>query len=206
MRLNLEQFLSLACKLIIYYNIDMFDTKPYDDKFNAAVMHFEEELKKIRTGRAHPSQLEGIKVEVYGTHLPLNQVANITVAEAQMLLITPFDINNIQSICSAIRADQTLGFNPSDDGRVIRVPVPALTEDRRKQLVKQASEKVEEAKVAVRAVRQEALKEVKRKKDAKEMSEDDERRIEKTIDGATSTIGNKIDELFKIKEKEILTI
>lgn len=184
----------------------MFDTKPYDAKFNAAVAHFEEELKKIRTGRAHPSQLEGIKVEVYGTYLPLNQVANITVAEAQMLLITPFDINNIQSICSAIRVDQTLGFNPSDDGRVIRVPVPALTEDRRKQLVKQASEKVEEAKVAVRAVRQEALKEVKRKKDAKEMSEDDEHRIEKTIDGATSAIGNKIDELFKIKEKEILTI
>ncbi len=206
MRLNLAQFLSLACKLIIYYNIGMFDTKPYDDKFNAAVAHFEEELKKIRTGRAHPSQLESIKVEVYGTYLPLNQVSNITAAEAQMLLVTPFDINNIQAICSAIRADQTLGFNPSDDGRVIRVPVPALTEDRRKQLVKQASEKVEEAKVAVRAVRQEALKETKRKKDAKELSEDDERRVEKTIDGVTSNIGLKIDELFKIKEKEILTI
>ncbi len=184
----------------------MFDTKPYDDKFNAAVAHFEEELKKIRTGRAHPSQLEGIKVEVYGTYLPLNQVSNIAVAEAQMLLVTPFDINNIQAICSAIRADQSLGLNPSDDGRVIRVPVPALTEDRRKQLVKQASEKVEEAKVAVRAVRQEALKEAKHKKDAKELSEDDERRVEKTIDGVTSNIGLKIDELFKIKEKEILTI
>ena len=184
----------------------MFDTKPYDDKFNAAVAHFEEELKKIRTGRAHPSQLEGIKVEVYGTYLPLNQVSNIAVAEAQMLLVTPFDINNTQAICSAIRADQSLGLNPSDDGRVIRVPVPALTEDRRKQLVKQASEKVEEAKVAVRAVRQEALKEAKHKKDAKELSEDDERRVEKTIDGVTSNIGLKIDELFKIKEKEILTI
>jgi len=184
----------------------MFDTKPYDDKFSAAVAHFEEELKKIRTGRAHPGQLEGIKVEVYGTLLPLNQVSNITAAEAQMLLVTPFDASNIQSICAAIRADQSLGFNPSDDGRVIRVPVPALTEDRRKQLVKQASEKVEEAKVAVRAVRQEALKEAKRKKEAKELSEDDERRIEKTVDGITSSLGLKIDELFKTKEKEILTI
>lgn len=184
----------------------MFDTKPYDDKFNAAVMHFEEELKKIRTGRAHPSQLDGVKVEVYGTYLPLNQVANITAAEAQMLLVTPFDAGNIQAICSSIRTDQSLGFNPSDDGRVIRVPVPALTEERRKQLVKQASEKVEETKIAIRGVRQDALKEAKRKKEAKELSEDDERRIEKTIDATTATIGLKIDEIFKNKEKEILTI
>ena len=184
----------------------MFDTKLYDDKFNAVVAHYEEELKKIRTGRAHPSQLDGVKVEVYGTYLPLNQAANITAAEAQMLLVTPFDSNNIQAICSAIRADQSLGLNPSDDGRVIRVPVPALTEERRKQLVRQASEKVEETKVAIRGVRQDALKEAKRKKEAKELSEDDERRIEKTIDATTASIGLKIDEIFKNKEKEILTI
>ena len=193
--------------MFVSYNIDnMFDTKPYNDKFSAAVVHFEEELKKIRTGRAHPSQLETVRVEVYGTLLPLNQVSNITASEAQMLLVTPFDAKNIQSISAAIRADQSLGFNPSDDGRIIRVPVPSLTEERRKQLVKQASEKVEDAKIAIRAVRQDALKEVKRKKDAKELSEDDMHRIEKTIDSETSNISLKIDELFKSKEKEILTI
>ncbi len=184
----------------------MFDTKPYDEKFSTAVVRFEEELKKIRTGRAHPSQLESVRVEVYGTLLPLNQVSNVTASEAQMLLITPFDTKNIQSISAAIRADQSLGLNPSDDGRVIRVPVPALTEERRKQLVRQASEKVEETKVAIRGVRQDALKEAKRKKEAKELSEDDERRIEKTIDATTASIGLKIDEIFKNKEKEILTI
>lgn len=184
----------------------MFDTKPYENKFNTVVTHFEEELKKVRTGRAHPGQLEGIKVEVYGTLMPLNQVANITASEGQMLLITPFDASKIQAISAAIRADQSLGFNPSDDGRVIRVPVPPLTEDRRKQLVKQTSEKVEEARIALRNIRQEALKEAKRKKDAKELSEDDARRVEKTIDGIMVNINSKIDDFFRNKEKDILTI
>lgn len=184
----------------------MFDTKPYDIKFELAVTHFIEELKKVRTGRAHPSQLDGIKVEVYGTLMPLNQTANITVAEAQMLQITPFDPSNISSICAAIRADQSLGFNPSDDGRVVRVPVPALTEDRRKQLVKQTSEKVEEAKIALRNIRQDALKDAKRKKENKELSEDDVKRVEKLIDGTMASVNAKIDESFRIKEKDILTI
>lgn len=184
----------------------MFDTKPYETKFNTVIAHFEEELKKVRTGRAHPSQLDGVKVEVYGTSMPLNQVSNVSVSEGQMLLITPFDPSNIQAICAAIRADQSLGFNPSDDGRVIRVPVPSLTEDRRKSLVKQTSEKVEEAKIALRSIRQDAIKEAKRKKEAKELSEDDERRVEKTIDGMVTNINIKIDEIFRNKEKEILTI
>lgn len=184
----------------------MFDIKPYENKFNTVVAHFEEELKKVRTGRAHPGQLEGIKVEVYGTLLPLNQTANITASEGQMLLVTPFDAGNIQAICAAIRADQSLGFNPSDDGRIIRVPVPPLTEERRKQLVKQTSEKVEEARIALRNIRQEALKDAKRKKDAKELSEDDVRRVEKTIDNAMTSINTRIDMIFKNKEKDILTI
>jgi ribosome recycling factor len=184
----------------------MFDTKPYENRFEAAVTHFAEELKKVRTGRAHPGQLEGIKVEVYGTSLPLNQVANVTVSDGQTLLITPFDASNIQAICAAIRADQSLGFNPSDDGRIIRVPVPPLTEDRRKLLVKQASEKVEETRIAMRNVRQEALKEVKRKKEAKELSEDDVKRVEKMIDSAMAAENIKIDEIFRTKEKDILTI
>ena len=184
----------------------MFDTKLYEDKFELATIHFEEDLKKVRTGRAHPGQLEGIKVEVYGSLLPLNQVANITAPEAQLLQVTPFDPGSIQAIAAAIRADQSLGFNPSDDGRVIRVPVPALTEDRRKALVKQAGEKVEEARIALRNIRQDALKEVKRKKEAKELSEDDAKRVEKSIDDTVSTYNLKIDEIFRAKEKDILTI
>jgi ribosome recycling factor len=184
----------------------MFDTKPFETKFDQTVAHFEEALKKIRTGRAHPSQLDGIKVEVYGTLLPLNQAANITAPEAQLLQVTPFDPGNIQAISAAIRADQSLGFNPSDDGRLIRVPVPALTEDRRKMLVKQAAEKVEEARITLRAIRQDALKEAKRKKEAKELSEDDVKRVEKGIDDDVATNNSQIDELFRAKEKDILTI
>jgi len=184
----------------------MFDTKPFENKFSAVVDHYIEDLKKIRTGRAHPGQLDSVKVELYGTFMPLNQVSNIVAAEAQLLMVTPFDANNIQKICAAIRVDQSLGFNPSDDGRVIRVPVPALTEERRKQLVKQASEKVEEAKIALRTIRQDALKEAKRKKDAKELSEDDVRRIEKAIDGIMANVTARVDETFKAKEKDILTI
>lgn len=184
----------------------MFDTKSYEEKMNGALMHFEEELKKVRTGRAHPGMLDGIKVEVYGTSMPLNQVANITAPEAQMLLITPFDPSNISTISAAIRADQGLGFNPSDDGRLVRVPVPALTEERRKLLVKQASEKVEEARIALRGVRQDALKDTKRKKDDKELSEDDVKRVEKEIDGFMGDFQGKIEAAFKAKEKDILTI
>ncbi len=184
----------------------MFDTKPYEEKFKMTVDHFEDELKKIRTGRAHPSQLDSIKVEVYGTMMPINQVANITAPEAQLLQVTPFDPGNINAITAAIRADQGLGFNPSDDGRVVRVPVPALTEDRRKQLVKQVGEKVEEARIAMRGVRQDAFKDAKRMKDAKELSEDDVKRVEKAIDDELSRTNLHIDEIFKSKEKEILTI
>lgn len=184
----------------------MFDTKPYETKFNGAIAHFEEELKKIRTGRAHPGQLEGVRVEVYGTILPLNQIANITAPEAQMLTITPFDAGNIQSISAAIRNDQSLGLNPSDDGRVIRVPIPALTEDRRKQIVKQVSEKVEETKIAIRVIRQDALKDAKKMKESKQISEDDEKRIAKVIDGLIFDLNNRIDEIFRLKEKELLTV
>ncbi len=184
----------------------MFDTKPYEEKFELVIAHFEDEIKKIRTGRAHPSQLDGIRVEVYGAQVPLNQAANITAPEAQMLQVTPFDPGNIQKISAAIRADQSLGFNPSDDGRVIRVPVPSLTEERRKLLVKQVSEKVEEARIAIRNLRQDALKEAKRKKEAKELSEDDVKRIEKGIDDDIASYNLKIDEIFRLKEKEILTI
>ena len=182
------------------------DINDYTEKMNHALEHYKGELKKVRTGRAHPSMLDGIMVEVYGTKMPLNQVSNMTAPEASMILITPFDANNISAISAAIRADQSLGFNPSDDGRVVRVPVPPLTEERRKQIVKQTSEKVEDAKITLRNIRQDALKTAKRLKDEKSITEDDLRGIEKDIDAEIKNFGAKIDELFKSKEKEILTI
>ncbi|MDB5177670.1 MAG: frr, ribosome recycling factor [Candidatus Saccharibacteria bacterium] len=184
----------------------MFDTDDYELKMTAALSHFEEELKKVRTGRAHPGMLEGVMVEVYGTKVPLNQAANITAPEPQLLQITPFDPANMSAITSAIRDDQSLGFNPSDDGRIIRVPVPALTEERRHQMVKQAGEKVEEARITLRNVRQDAFKEAKRKKEVKELSEDDVKRIEKEIDGLMSEYNQKLEAAFRDKEKDILTI
>lgn len=184
----------------------MFDTDPYELKMTGALEHFEEELRKVRTGRSHPSMLDGIKVEAYGVPTPLNQVANITAPEPQMLQVTPFDPSNVQPIAAAIRADQSLGFNPSDDGRIIRVPIPPLTEERRKQLVKQTSDKVEETRIALRNVRQDALKDAKRKKDAKELSEDDVKRIEKEIDKLMADYQARIEAVFNAKEKDILTI
>lgn len=184
----------------------MFDTKTYEDRFSTAVQHFQDELKKVRTGRAHPSMLDSILVEAYGQRVPLNQVANVTAPESQMLTVTPFDPSTIQAIAAGIRQDQAMGLNPSDDGRVIRVPIPPLTEDRRKLLVKQTSEKVEEARIALRNVRQEALKEAKRKKDAKELSEDDLKGIEKSIDASIASFNGKLDAAFKEKEKDILTL
>lgn len=184
----------------------MFDTTPYEEKMNHVLEHLEERLGKIRTGRAHASMLDGIMVEAYGTSMPLNQVANVTAPEATLLQITPFDPANLQKIASAIRADQTLGLNPSDDGHVVRVPVPPLTEERRKQLVKQASEKVEEARIALRGVRQDALKDAKRRKEAKELSEDDVKAVEKEIDRLMAQHQATIEAAFAAKEKDILTI
>lgn len=184
----------------------MFDTKPYEEKMAHAFSHFQDEMRKVRTGRAHPGMLEGILVEVYGTKMPLNQISNITAPEAQMILVTPFDPSNVVAISAAIRENQTLGFNPSDDGRVVRVPVPSLTEERRRQLVKQVGEKVEEARIAMRTIRQDALKDAKRMKDAKELGEDDYKRVEKEVDGLMSKMQMRIDEAFKDKEKDVLTV
>ena len=184
----------------------MFDTDTYELKMTSACERYEDELKKIRTGRAHPSMLDGIKVEAYGTLMPLNQVANVTAPEAQLLQVTPFDPTNIQHIAAAIRNDQGLGLNPSDDGRVIRVPVPALTEERRKMLVRQAGEKTEEARIALRNIRQDGLKDAKRAKDDKQLSEDDLKLVEKEFDRLMSVYQGKIEESFKAKEKDILTI
>lgn len=184
----------------------MFDTNTYELKMQSALDHFEGELRKVQTGRAQPSMLDGIKVEVYGTQMPLNQAANITAPEPQLLQITPFDPSNINAISTAIRNDQSLGLNPSDDGRVVRVPVPALTEERRKMLVKQASEKVEEARIGIRAARQDALQDARRQKDAKTLTEDDIKVVEKEIDRLVAEYQAKVETVFKTKEQDILKV
>ena len=181
----------------------MFDTKEDRKKMDEVVERFKNEMKKVRTGRAHPDMLSSIKVEVYGQFMPLNQVANVTAADATLLIITPFDPSNIQAIAAAIRADQTLGLNPADDGRVIRVPIPPLTEERRKEIVKTASGKVEDAKKAIRNAREDARKAIKA---AEEMSEDVKKRAEKEIDELTKEFTDKIDAEFKAKSEEIMKI
>lgn len=180
----------------------MFDSKEYKVAMEGVIDRFKNELSKVRTGRAHPDMLSGVKVEAYGQFMPLNQVANVTIGDATMLLITPFDPANIANISAAIRADQTLGLNPSDDGRLIRVPVPPLTEERRREIVKTTSSKVEEAKVALRNVREDARKEIK----SAELPEDVVKRAEKEIDDLTKEYNGKVDELFKAKEAEIMKI
>jgi ribosome recycling factor len=184
----------------------MFDTKPYEQRMQQALDHFAEELKKVRTGRAHPSMLDGVMVEAYGNHMPMMQVASITVPESQQLAVTPFDPSNLQAIAKAIREDQSLGLNPSDDGRVVRVPIPPLTTERRQQIVKHIGDKVEECRIALRNVRHDALKDAKAKKDAKELSEDDLKRVEKGLDGTMADLQAKLDSLTKAKEQEIMTI
>ena len=181
----------------------MFDVAEDRKKMDEVIQRFKDEMKKVRTGRAHPDMLSGIKVEAYGQFMPLNQVANVTAADATLLVVTPFDPSTIQAIASAIRADQSLGLNPADDGRVIRVPIPALTEERRKEIVKTASAKVENAKVALRNVREDARKAVKI---ATELSEDVKKRAEKEIDDLTKEFNDKVDAEFKAKSEEIMKL
>lgn len=184
----------------------MFDTKPHEDKMNQALGHFKDELKKLRTGRAHPNMLDGVVVEVYGTKMPLNQTANISAPEPQMLLVTPFDPTNVQAISEAIGQNKSLGFNPSDDGRVVRVPVPQLTEERRQLLVKQLGEKIEECRITIRNIRHEGLKDARALKDKKELGQDDLQRVEKDLDKSVAETQAELDSISKDKEKDILTI
>ena len=182
------------------------DLQSYRTKMQNAVEHLEEELKKVRTGRAHPSIIEGVTVEVYGAQMPLNQVANITAPEPQLLQITPFDPSNLQAIAAAIRNDQTMSLNPSDDGRVVRVPMPPLTEELRRQIVKSLGDQVEEAKISLRNIRHDALKEAKHAKDAKEISDDEVKRIESQITEMINGFQKSIETAHSAKEQEIMTV
>lgn len=180
--------------------------KQTEAELNAAADYLNVELNKLRTGRAHSAMLDGVMVEVYGTQMPLNQVGNVSAPEAQMLQITPFDPNNLQAIAAAIRNNQSLGFNPSDDGRVVRVVIPPLTEERRRDIARQISEKVESAAVRMRNARHEAFHQLDIAKKEKQISEDDARRSEKMIDETLNRVRSKMDAAAKAKETEILTL
>lgn len=176
------------------------------DKFAAAAEHLQNELKKLRTGRAHASILDGVLVEAYGTRMPLNQTAAIIAPEAQLLQITPFDPNNLQAIAAAIRSSQSLGLNPTDDGRVVRVPIPPLNEERRRELVKQIGQKVEECMITMRNARHDALRIADSGKKDRLMSEDDLKRVEKQVDELMASQKQTVDQLAKAKENELMTM
>ncbi len=175
-------------------------------KFQQAITHFQDDLKKVRTGRAHPSMLDGVTVEAYGTPMPLIQVATVTAPEGQLLQITPFDPNNIQAITSAIRDNPSLGLNPMDDGRVVRVPIPPLNEERRREFVKVVAGKLEDCMVRLRGVRHDALKDIDQTKKDKTIGEDDSKRLEKQIDEAMNQAKSGVETAAKTKEAEIMTV
>jgi ribosome recycling factor len=175
-------------------------------KFAVAVERFESELKKIRTGRAHPSMLDGLMIEAYGQQMPLIQVGTVTAPEAQLLQITPFDPSNLQAIVSAIRNNQSLGMNPMDDGRVVRVPIPPLTEERRREYVKLLSGKIEDCMIAMRGIRHDTFKDLDQAKKDKDISEDDHKRLSKQVDDLMTQFKSQVDAAARTKESEIMTV
>lgn len=182
------------------------DIKQFEEKMKQAVAFFGEDVKKVRTGRAHPSMLDGIMVTAYGAPMPLIQVANVTAPEAQLLQITPFDPTNLQAIASAIRDNPTLGLNPSDDGRVVRVPIPALNEERRREYVKVLNGKVEDSMVRLRGIRHDAMDAISSAKKDKAIGEDDAKRLEKQVDEAMNKARTEVEAAAKAKEAEIMTV
>lgn len=182
------------------------DIQQFEEKMNQAIAHFQEELKKVRTGRASASMLDGVIVTAYGTQMPLNQVANVTAPEAQLIQITPFDPTTIQAIASAIRDNPTLGLNPTDDGRIVRVPIPSLTEERRRELVKTLGGKIEDCMVSLRNIRRDAIDAVNTAKKDKQIGEDDAKRLQKQVDDAMTAAKSSVEAAAKIKETEIMTI
>ncbi len=159
----------------------------------------------IRTGRANASILDRVTVEYYGTETPLNQLANITTPEATMIMIQPYDKGSMGQIEKAIQMSD-VGLTPNNDGNVIRLNIPPLTEERRKDLVKLASKMAEEGKVAIRNIRRDAGDHVRKQEKKSELSEDESRDLQDDIQKATDQFTNKIDELLKSKETDIMTV
>jgi ribosome recycling factor len=169
-----------------------------------AIQHLEVELAKIRAGKANPSILENVLVEYYGTKVPISQTASINTLDARTLVIQPWEKNMLQPIEKAIQL-ANLGFNPHNDGSVIRITIPPLTEERRKELVKLSKQIVEEAKIGIRNARKEAMETVK-KLQKEGMPEDESKVLEQKIQKLTDEYVAKCDKHLELKEKEIMTV
>ncbi len=179
--------------------------KDTSGKMTRSIESFRKELGKVRTGRASFSLVDGIKVDYYGTLTPLQQVGTLSVPESRLITVTPWDAKMIGPIEKAIQSSG-LGLNPVNDGKIVRIPIPPLTEERRKDLVKLVKKMAEDARVAVRNVRREAIERIKEKEKKKEISEDDMKRGQDRIQKETDAFIRKIDEILKAKEQEIMEV
>lgn len=176
-----------------------------EDKMKKAVAHLREDLAGLRAGRATPNLLNKITVDYYGSPTPINQVANISIPEPRMIVITPWENTMVNPISKAIMASD-LGLNPNSDGAVIRLNLPQLTEDRRKDLVKTANKHTEEARVSVRNLRREIIDGIKKLEKNKEITEDDAKDGQDKAQKLTDKIMKEIDKVIEAKEKEIMEV
>ena len=174
-------------------------------KMARSIEAFKKDLGKIRTGRASFALLDGIKVDYYGTPTPLPQVGTLSVPESRMITVTPWDTKMVGPIEKAIQSSG-LGLNPSNDGKMVRIPIPPLTEERRKDLVKVVKKMSEDARIAVRNIRRESLEKVKEREKKKEISEDEMKRWQDRVQKETDSYVKKIDEILKAKEQEIMEV
>lgn len=175
------------------------------DKMEKCLDALNRDYKAVRAGRANPAILDRVTVDYYGTPTPINQMAAISVPEPRMLMIQPWDASTLKDIEKAINTAE-IGINPSNDGKVIRLAFPALTEERRKELVKDISKRGEEAKVAVRNVRRDAMDDIKKLKKDNEITEDDHKNGEKKLQDITDSYIKQVEEMVKKKEDEVLSI
>ena len=181
------------------------ETKVFQDKMSHSIEHLSKELSSVRAGRANPAVLDKVTVDYYGAPTPINQVAAVSVAEARVLTISPWDATLMKAIEKAILSSD-IGITPTNDGRVMRLVFPAPTEERRKQLVKEVLHMGEEAKIAVRNVRSDALDKFKSMKKAGEITEDDQKGLEEEMQKITDKATKEIDAVCAAKEKEIMEI
>lgn len=179
--------------------------KSAEDKMKKSVQHLETEFSEIRAGRANPAVLDKVRVDYYGTPTPVNQLAAVSVAEARTLVIQPWDKSLLRSIEKAIQKSD-IGINPQNDGSVIRMIFPPLTEDRRKGISKEIATMGEEAKVAVRGIRREAMEKIKALKKKSEITEDDQKNGEKKMQEITDARIKEIEALTSKKQKQIMEI
>ena len=175
------------------------------NRMRKSIDHLREEFSRVRTGRANPALVERLTVDYYGAEVPLQQIAGVSVPDARMLQINPYDANAIGAIEKAIQ-ESDLGLNPNNDGKVIRLTFPQLTEERRKELVKLVRHRAEEARVAVRNVRRSARGDLEEFTKEGEISEDDLARAEKDLEKITHDVIEEIDELLKRKEEELMEV